>query len=120
MQGCGVEEQVTNSRLEVLTVGRVGVDLYPEQSGVPVTALAHPDVNGVLGSPDVVEELLLLGALDGKVVIGSMNRGGLDGAVWTLDDRFTGYDAARTMTTRGRRPPCSRAPRPSPNWPGAA
>lgn len=60
-----------------------------------VTALEHPDVNGVLGSPDVVEELLLLGALEGKVVIGSMNRGGLDGADWTMDDRFTGYDAAR-------------------------
>ena len=59
-----------------------------------VAALAHPDVDGVLGSPDVVEELLLLGALDGKVVIGSMNRGGLDGATWTMDDRFTGYDAA--------------------------
>lgn len=58
------------------------------------TALAHPDVDGVLGSPDVVEELLLLGALEGKVVIGSMNRGGLDGATWTMDDRFTGYDAA--------------------------
>jgi hypothetical protein len=57
-------------------------------------ALAHPDVDGVLGSPDVVEELLLLGALEGKVVIGSMNRGGLDGASWTMDDRFTGYDAA--------------------------
>ena len=49
---------------------------------------------GVLGSPDVIEELLLLGALDDKVVIGSMNRGGLDGASWTMDDRFTGYDAA--------------------------
>ncbi len=59
-----------------------------------VTALAHPEVNGVLGSPDVVEELLLLGALEGKIVIGSMNRGGLDGATWTMDDRFTGYDAA--------------------------
>lgn len=59
-----------------------------------VEALADPDVDGVLGSPDVVEELLLLGALEGKVVIGSMNRGGLDGASWTLDDRFTGYDAA--------------------------
>jgi hypothetical protein len=58
-----------------------------------VTALAHPEVDGVLGSPDVIEELLLLGALDGKVVIGSMNRGGLDGAAWTMDDRFTGYDA---------------------------
>ncbi len=57
-------------------------------------ALANPAVDGVLGSPDVVEELLLLGALDDKVVIGSMNRGGLDGASWTMDDRFTGYDAA--------------------------
>lgn len=59
-----------------------------------LAALEHPDVDGVLGSPDVVEELLLLGALEGKVVIGSMNRGGLDGATWTMDDRFTGYDAA--------------------------
>jgi hypothetical protein len=58
-----------------------------------VEALEHPDVDGVLGSPDVVEELLLLGVLEGKVVIGSMNRGGLDGATWTMDDRFTGYDA---------------------------
>lgn len=57
-------------------------------------ALAHPEVDGVLGSPDIVEELLLLGALESKVVIGSMNRGGLDGATWTMDDRFTGYDAA--------------------------
>lgn len=59
-----------------------------------VEALSHPDVDGVLGSPDIIEELLLLGALEGKVVIGSMNRGGLDGATWTMDDRFTGYDAA--------------------------
>jgi hypothetical protein len=65
-----------------------------------VIALSHPDVDGVLGSPDVVEELLLLGALDGKIVIGSMNRGGLDGASWTMDDRFTGYDAA-TIAARG-------------------
>jgi len=59
-----------------------------------VAALEHPAVDGVLGTPDIVEELLLLGALEGKVVIGSMNRGGLDGATWTMDDRFTGYDAA--------------------------
>jgi uncharacterized protein len=65
-----------------------------------VTALAHPDVDGVLGSPDVVEELLLLGALEDKVVIGSMNRGGLDGADWTIDDRFTGYNAASIAAYR--------------------
>lgn len=58
-----------------------------------VVALSHPEVDGVLGSPDIVEELLLLGVLERKVVVGSMNRGGLDGATWTMDDRFTGYDA---------------------------
>ncbi|MGC0417020.1 Cgl0159 family (beta/alpha)8-fold protein [Embleya sp. AB8] len=58
-----------------------------------VAALEHPDVDGVLGTPDVIEELLLLGALDDKIVIGSMNRGGLAGAAWEIDDRFTGYDA---------------------------
>ncbi len=65
-----------------------------------ITALDHPDVDGVLGSPDVIEELLLLGALEGKIVIGSMNRGGLDGATWTMDDRFTGYDAASIAACR--------------------
>jgi hypothetical protein len=58
-----------------------------------VRALARPGVDGVLGTADVVEDLLLLGALDDKVVIGSMNRGGLAGTVFELDDRFTGYDA---------------------------
>jgi hypothetical protein len=65
-----------------------------------VAALEHPDVDGVLGTPDVVEELLLLGVLEDKVVIGSMNRGGLDGATWTMDDRFTGYDAASIAANR--------------------
>lgn len=57
-------------------------------------ALARPGVNGVLGTPDVLEDLLLLGALEGKVVVGSMNRGGLAGSAFELDDRFTAYDAA--------------------------
>ena len=62
-----------------------------------VTALERPGVDGVLGTPDVLDDLLLLGALDGKVVIGSMNRGGLQGSVWELDDRFTGYTAAEVQ-----------------------
>ena len=57
-------------------------------------ALANPGVNGVLGTPDILDDLLLLGALQGKVVIGSMNRGGLARTVFELDDRFTAYDAA--------------------------
>jgi hypothetical protein len=56
-------------------------------------ALSRPGVNGVLGTPDVIEDLLLLGALEDKVVVGSMNRGGLAGSVFELDDRFTAYDA---------------------------
>src|SRR5262245_8212100 len=56
-------------------------------------ALSRPGVNGVLGTPDVLEDLLLLGALDDKVVVGSMNRGGLAGTAFEMDDRFTAYDA---------------------------
>ncbi|TDU01951.1 hypothetical protein EDD99_0335 [Streptomyces sp. 846.5] len=56
-------------------------------------ALARPGVDGVLGTPDIIEDLLLLGALEGKIVIGSMNRGGLAGTVFEIDDRFTAYDA---------------------------
>src|ERR1700712_4899746 len=58
-----------------------------------VTALDRPGVDGLLATPDILEDLLLLGALEDKVVIGSMNRGGLQGAAFELDDRFTGYDA---------------------------
>jgi hypothetical protein len=57
-----------------------------------VTALGRPGVDGVLATPDIVEDLLLLGALEDKIVIGSMNRGGLAGSVFELDDRFTAYD----------------------------
>ena len=60
-------------------------------------ALSRPGVDGVLGTADIVEDLLLLGALEDKVVIGSMNRGGLAGTVFEIDDRFTGYDAAAIM-----------------------
>jgi hypothetical protein len=58
-----------------------------------LVALARPGVHGVLGTPDVLEDLLLLGALDGKLVIGSMNRGGILGTAFEVDDRFTAYDA---------------------------
>ena len=57
-------------------------------------ALDRPGVGGVLGTADVLEDLLLLGALERKIVIGSMNRGGLAETVFEVDDRFTGYDAA--------------------------
>src|SRR5258708_26577509 len=57
-------------------------------------ALSRPEVDGVLATADVVDDLALLGALGEKIVFGSMNRGGLAGAVFAIDDRFTGYTAA--------------------------
>lgn len=57
------------------------------------TALTRPGVDGVLGTPDVIEDLLLLGLLDDKLVFGSMNRGGLQGSAFEFDDRFTAYTA---------------------------
>ncbi|MET3902738.1 deoxyribose-phosphate aldolase [Paenarthrobacter sp. 4246] len=57
-------------------------------------ALSNPAVDGILASPDIMDDLLLLGALEGKLVFGSMNRGGLAGLVNEFDDRFTGHTAA--------------------------
>ncbi|MEF3402956.1 class I fructose-bisphosphate aldolase [Agromyces sp. CCNWLW203] len=55
-------------------------------------ALSRPGVDGVLATPDIIDDLALLGALEGKVVVGSMNRGGLRGSSFEMDDRFTAYD----------------------------
>lgn len=63
-------------------------------------ALARPGVDGLLATPDIVEDLLLLGALHDKVVIGSMNRGGIQGSVFEFDDRFTGYDPSTIVRMR--------------------
>jgi len=63
-------------------------------------ALECPGVTGVLATADILEDLLLLGVLDGKSVFGSMNRAGLAGSVFEIDDRFTGYDA-ETIATMG-------------------
>lgn len=57
-------------------------------------AISRPGVDGVLGTPDVLEDLLLSGLLDDRVIIGSMNRGGVQGSVFELDDRFTAYTAS--------------------------
>jgi hypothetical protein len=59
-----------------------------------VAALNRPGVDGVLATADILEDLLILKALDDKLVVGSMNRGGLAGSVFELDDRFTGYTAS--------------------------
>lgn len=63
-------------------------------------ALENPQVDGVLGSADVIDELALLGVLDNKLVFGTMNRGGIIGAKWELDDRMTAY-TPQEIASRG-------------------
>ena len=58
-----------------------------------------------MATPDVLEELLILSHLerkkkaktflDGRVIVGSMNRGGLAGTAFEMDDTFTSMSAAR-------------------------
>lgn len=55
------------------------------------TALQRPGVDGVLGTPDIIDDLAGLGLLDDKIVVGSMNRGGLRGASFEMDDRYGAY-----------------------------
>lgn len=118
--GAALERLRNRPRRPLLTDGRLFVVAFDHTArgmlGVPgrplamadrrraldalLVALAHPGVDGVLGSADVLEELALLGALDGKLAFGTMNRGGLAGADWELDDRMTAYSAA-TLAANG-------------------
>jgi DhnA family fructose-bisphosphate aldolase class Ia len=63
-------------------------------------ALADPGVDGVLATTDILDDLVLLGALDDKVVFSSFNRGGLAGASFELDDRMTAATAASTAAAK--------------------
>ena len=67
--------------------------------------LADPELDGVVASSDVLEELFFLnylerqnsgrGFLDGRLLVGSMNRGGVAGTVFETDDTFTSISARR-------------------------
>ena len=63
-------------------------------------ALDNPRVDGVLASADIMDDLLLLGALESRIAVGTMNRGGIAGAAWGLDDRFTAYDTKHLIAQR--------------------
>ena len=65
-----------------------------------VRALSAPSVDGVMATMDILEELLILDQLyfeasrpsflSNKVLIASLNRGGIQGAAWELNDPVTG------------------------------
>jgi len=65
--------------------------------------LTAPGCDGIMGTTDFMEDLLIVNALiresggesllDDKVLIGCMNRGGQAGAEGEIDDRFTSFTA---------------------------
>ncbi|AEV74664.1 hypothetical protein MycrhN_4162 [Mycolicibacterium rhodesiae NBB3] len=63
-------------------------------------ALADPGVDGVLATSDILDDLVVLGALEDKVVFSSLNRGGLAGSSFELDDRMTAATAASTAAAK--------------------
>jgi hypothetical protein len=68
-----------------------------------VRVLQCAQVDGVMATMDILEDLLVLDdllrqagqpvLLDGKVLIASLNRGGLAGVSWEMDDPMTGPNA---------------------------
>jgi len=62
--------------------------------------LSSDRVDGIMATMDILEDLLTIDGLlrdagapvllDGRVLIGSLNRGGLAGSAWELDDPVTG------------------------------
>ncbi|MFX0099008.1 MAG: TIM barrel protein [Candidatus Hodarchaeota archaeon] len=87
-------------------VTTVGDDPYrmgdrQEYLGRLVRSLLAPGVDGVMGTPDIMDELFIVehmlktaghpGILDNKVLIGCTNRGGLSGSAFEMDDRITAY-----------------------------
>jgi DhnA family fructose-bisphosphate aldolase class Ia len=69
-----------------------------------VRVLQSDIVDGVMATMDILEDLLILhhltvkaggpALLDNKLLIASLNRGGLAGAVWEMDDPITGASPA--------------------------
>jgi hypothetical protein len=69
-----------------------------------VRVLSSSLVDGIMASMDILEDLLVIdellkqagqpSLLDERVLIASLNRGGLAGCVWELDDPMTGATAA--------------------------
>lgn len=72
--------------------------------------LADPDLDGIVATSDVMEELFILSSmerrrrrrsfLDGCVLVGTMNRGGLAGTVFEMEDTFTAFTAERLAKLR--------------------
>jgi hypothetical protein len=69
--------------------------------------MACSPFDGILGTADVLDELVLAssfvkskGILNRRVLVGSVNRGGVSGSSFEMDDRATGYDVPGAVAAR--------------------
>jgi DhnA family fructose-bisphosphate aldolase class Ia len=75
-----------------------------EYLGRLLRVVLHPAFDGVMAPPDILEDMLIVNCLlkergapsflDEKVMIGCMQRGGVNGVSGEIDDRFSAYTAA--------------------------
>lgn len=96
---------VTNVGADPLAMG----DRY-QYLGRVLRVISSQEFDGVMATTDIVEELFIVNRLvkeaggapflDGKVILGCMNRGGLAGAVFEMDDRFTSFTPNRIAALR--------------------
>jgi DhnA family fructose-bisphosphate aldolase class Ia len=78
----------------------IAMSVRQDYLGRILRVLLSDGVDGVMATMDILEDLLVLDAcvsqaggpplLDGKLLIASLNRGGIAGASWELDDPITG------------------------------
>lgn len=81
-----------------------------EYLGRIARVMIDPSMDGLMATPDIIEDLLILqrlvreaggpAFLDDKLLVGCMNRGGLAGTAYELDDTFTAY-SARALKEQG-------------------
>ncbi len=72
--------------------------------------LTCPGIDGVMGTPDLIEDLFILtrlvkerggsSFLDDRLLVGCMNRGGLKGTAFEMEDTFTAFTIERMQALR--------------------
>ena len=81
----------------------IGMGNRQQYLGRVLRVLTSPGFDGVMGTTDIIEDLLIVnhlvkeaggpGFLDGKLLIGCMNRTGVAGSAWEMDDRLSSWTA---------------------------
>ncbi|NMB46180.1 MAG: hypothetical protein GX998_07170 [Firmicutes bacterium] len=110
-------ELTTNGKLVILAADHparnvtsvggdpVGMGERLDYLGRVLRVMAASDIDGVMATPEIIEDLLLVdyllkenggsGILDHRILIGCMNRSGLAGVEYEMEDRMTAFTAER-------------------------